>query len=110
MEKTIQINVMDEKEFFVDEAVAIHGPTKFCIDFKTTTPRGDAGNIRIVARHNVAILDPFLAKDLLRILGESVANYEKKFGVIEKPKALTIAENSVKKEGKKMDKPQSYFG
>ena len=106
----IQINIMDEKDILADEVTMLHNPTRFFIDVKSVTPRMDLGNTRVVKRHNVIILDPFIAKELLRVLEENIKSYEKKYGTIEKPQQYQKAEEMIKKEGKTDKKPQTYFG
>ena len=111
MEQKIQANVIDEKEVIADEVTIMHNPSRFFLDFKTLSPRNDFGGPnRLILRHNIVIIDPFLAKELHRVLDENIKNYEKKFGQIKKPEAIIKAEKMLEKEGKKDKKPETYFG
>jgi hypothetical protein len=110
VQKDVQINSISEKEFFVDEVMVTHGPLKMFIDFKNTTPLMDMGKQRLTIRHQVCILDPFLAKDFLRVLKENIDKYEKQFGEIKKPESLQKLEKEAKKKGKESSKKESYFG
>jgi len=110
IQKDIQINSASEKEFSVDEVMVTHGPLKIFIDFKNTVPLMDMGKQRLSIRHQVCILDPFLAKDFLRVLKENLEKYEKQFGEIKKPESLVRLEKELKKQGNQTLKKQSYFG
>ena len=109
----IRVNVNDGGEFLADEVSISHSPIRFIIDFKNITPRLDVGENapRMVLRHNVVIVDPYFAKDLLSVLTENIAKYEKRYGAIKKPETLIKAEKQAEKEGKKPNvKTQDYFG
>ncbi len=112
----IRVNVNDGGEFLADEVSVSHSPIRFILDFKNITPRLDIGENapRMVLRHNVMVMDPYFAKDLLRVLQENIDKYEKKYGQIKKPEVLEKAEKQAQKEGKKaatqIQKGQSYFG
>lgn len=113
----IRVNVNDGSEFLADEVSISHSPIRFILDFKNITPRLDIGENapRMVLRHNIIILDPYFAKDLLRVLQENLDKYEAKYGAIKKPEVLEKAEKQAVKEGKKTEKTplkkgQNYFG
>lgn len=75
--------------FNADSATIIHGQGSVVIDFKETTPRVDQvdGNTEqtVITEHNAIVLQPQMAKVLLNLLEENIANYEEKFGEIEMP-------------------------
>jgi len=52
-------------------------------------------------------MDPFLAKDMIKVLNDNIEKYEKKFGKIKRPSALEKTPKQVKK-GKVIK--QDYFG
>lgn len=72
--------------FNADSATVMHSEDSFVIDFKQTTPRLDQidGDVQhtLVAEHDPVVLNPHMAKVLLNILQENIANYEEKFGEI----------------------------
>lgn len=113
----IRVNVNDGSEFLADEVSISHSPIRFILDFKNLTPRLDVGENapRMVLRHNVIVVDPYFAKDLLNVLKENIDKYEKKYGQIKRPEVLAKAEKQAQKEGKKgkekaFKKQQDYFG
>ena len=110
----IRVSVNDGGEFLADEVSISHSPIRFILDFKNITPRLDVGDNapRMVLRHNVVIVDPHFARDLLNVLKENIEKYEKRYGPIKKPDVLQKAEKQAAKEGKKPDitKTQDYFG
>ena len=90
-QKKLNIDVNNGKVFYCDEISVIHNPLKIFIDFRNTTPRVDVRNNEfqpLVIEHNVVLMDPFLAKQLLKVLEENLKNYEKTFGEIKEPEAL----------------------
>ncbi|MCD6558040.1 MAG: DUF3467 domain-containing protein [Candidatus Aenigmarchaeota archaeon] len=72
--------------FFSDSATIRFSESKFALDFKQTSPRSDelpdGVHESIMINHNVIIIDPIMAKNLLGVLSELVKKYEKKFGKI----------------------------
>ncbi len=110
MEQEMRMNVNDGGAFFADEVSVIHNPVKIVLNFKSVTPRMDLGNqqMRLVMIHNTITMEPYLAKDLAKVLNENIKTYEKKFGTIVKPKSL----GKVKKfsAAEKKEKKADYFG
>lgn len=113
----IRVNVNDGGEFLADEVSISHSPIRFILDFKNVTPRLDIGDSapRMVLRHNVLVVDPYFARDMLRVLKENIDKYEKKYGPIKRPEVLEKAEKQAAKEGNKSEKAglkkqQDYFG
>ncbi len=110
----IRVNVNDGNEFLSDEVSVSHSPVRFILDFKNITPRLDIGETapRMVLKHNVIVIEPYFAKDLLRVLQENMEKYEKKYGQIKRPEVLVKAEKQAAKEGKKAksQKVEDYFG
>ena len=111
-EGKINIQSGEGNDFFVDGVTVLHRPNKIFFDFSSTTPRIEKGNLlRLIVKHNVAIMDPFLAKELQQVLQENIHKYEEKFGKIEKPEAIEKIEKEARKQGKeKKLPPESYFG
>jgi len=109
----MDISVDNGQEFFADEISVSHSPVRFILDFKRTTPRIEGREQRLLLRHDLVLIDPFFAKELLRVLKENVGRYEKRFGEIKKPDNLKKAEAAVKKKSKSVSKSssrQDYFG
>ncbi len=110
MEQEVRMNVNDGGHFFADEASVIHNPVKMVLDFKSVTPRIDISSqgMRVVMVHNTVAMEPYLAKDLAKVLNENIKTYEKKFGQIIRPKSLGKIKKFSGAE-KKNDKAD-YFG
>ncbi|MFH2021385.1 MAG: DUF3467 domain-containing protein [archaeon] len=113
-EKKLKFDIDNGQSFFADEAGVIHNPLRFILDFRSITPRVDVRNNEyqpIVLKHNVILMDPYMAKNIVEMLQENIKNYEKQFGKIEKPAALKKIERKAKKNPseKKADAP-GYFG
>ncbi len=75
--------------FNADSATIMHGRGSFVVDFKQTTPRldkiDDSAQHTVITEHNAVVLQPQMAKVLLNLLKENIANYEETFGEIELP-------------------------
>jgi hypothetical protein len=116
--KKINFNINDGDSFYANEISITFGPVQFALDFKNISPRVD---IRMqedakvfVMKHNVVLIDPFQAKQFVKVLEDALAKYELEFGTIEIPKAIKAAEEELKKLQSKStvkthDVP-SYFG
>ncbi len=112
-EQEVRVDVVNGDEFFADEVSVSHSPIRFVIDFKSMTPRMDLPDHppRMVIKHNLVLLDPYFAKDVLNVLKDNIEKYEKKFGEVRKPEALNKHEGEVRKAGKKPKaSKQDYFG
>ena len=90
----------------------VHRPNKFFFDFSSTTPRIEKGGLfRLMSKHNVAVVDPYLAKELVKVLKENIEKYEDKFGEISKPKEFEKIEQEAKEKGDEPKvTPENYFG
>jgi hypothetical protein len=115
--KSINLGVDDGKEFFAHETSVNFNPTQFIFDFRCITPRIDPRSREIpfiALKHNVIMVDPWHAKEILRILNNSVQKFEEQFGTIEQPKAvqkyLKDAKKMQKKEPSLETQTPSYFG
>lgn len=110
--QNINIHSGEGNEFSADSIIVVHKPSKLFLDFSSTTPRIEKGGIlRLIVKHNVAIVDPYLAKEFSNALQENIKKYEEKFGEIKKPIELEKVEKEAKKQGKKSKiLPESYFG
>ncbi len=119
-QKKINFDIDNGDVFYCDEIGVIHTPLKVFLDFKNTTPRVDVRNNQfqpLVTKHNVIVMDPYLAKELIAVLSENLKNYEKKFGKISKPESLEKAQKEAKKLANKSSKANTtrnvspvYFG
>jgi len=109
----VRMNVKDNSSFNAEEVSVIHNPLRIVLDFKSVTPRVDVSGqpMRMTMEHNVVVLEPYLAKNLLRVLEDNIKNYEKRFGKIDEPKAMEKAKKLAKADGKKAKEvKQDYFG
>ncbi len=89
----VTFNIDDGGEaFFAHELSTQAQPTQICLDFKNISPRLDSrnqeGNAVVFIKHNVIIADPWMIKDMARVINETLEKYEKLFGKIERPRAL----------------------
>ncbi len=75
--------------FHADSVTVMHSPTKFMLDFRLTTARLDKveGEQKqtFVVEHDAVVMDPKLAKQLIKLLEENVAKYEEHHEEIEVP-------------------------
>lgn len=113
MQQEVRMNINDGDPFFADEISVIHNPLKFVFDFKNISPRLDMPGqpMRVAMKHNVITCDPHMAKDFLDALKHNLDEYEKKYGKIEKPKALIKAQKERQAKSKKSKQPTAdYFG
>lgn len=113
MKKQVNFEIDTGDAFFADEVTVVHNPTKMIFDFKSVTPRFDMRNKEmqpIKVCHNLVMVDIFMAKEIHRILGENIKNFEKRFGKIEMPKALQKAKRQDKKAKKEKIEAPIYFG
>ena len=102
--KKINLGISDGNEFFAHELSVNFNPTQFILDFRCVTPRSDprSRDIPFISiKHNVVLVEPFHAKRILEVLTNVISQYEKRFGKIEKPKALQVAEKKSKKDSNK---------
>ncbi|MBI5389788.1 DUF3467 domain-containing protein [Candidatus Woesearchaeota archaeon] len=114
-ENKINFDIVNGTEFFSDDFAITHTPVRFYLDFKRAVPRLDIRNRDfqpMVISHNVVILDPFMAKNLIELLQQNLQKYEKQFGKIKPPKALEKANKKNKKPKDDTTKEESpvYFG
>ena len=94
----------DTNIFFSNQQSVAHEPDKFILDFKSALPQFSPENQpTMVINHRIMVLDPWGAKEFLRVLRENVERYEHKFGPIKKPEAIAKAE----KEALSMAKQES---
>ena len=111
MNEPLQVDVNPGQDFFAEQVSVSHSPVRFVVDFVRSTPRIDSSTqtTRLFMSHSIVMLDPYLAREFLSVLGDNIAKYEKKFGKIEKPEALKTFEKQMEKSGRKPVK-QDYFG
>lgn len=108
----INMTINEGEPFFAHEATVNYMPTQFTIDFKCITPRNDPRSKRptFQMKHNVVMVEPWHAKQLISVLKSVVKKYEDQFGKIKKPKQIEKAEkNKPKSSPEKVEMP-SYFG
>ncbi len=110
------LSINEGRVFYSNEIGIAHNPIKFFIDFKSLSPRVDIRNREytpMILEHNTIAVDPFMAKEMLSLLEDSIKKYEETFGMIKKPKSLEIA-NKLSKNKKKASAESthvpSYFG
>ena len=121
-ERKINLSISEGEPFFSHEMSINFNPTQFILDFKCVTPRVDPrtrdGTAVLSLKHNVVMIEPYHAKQMLNALGEVIEKYEKKFGKIKIPSALAQIEKEVQKksktkkseDGAKTGKFPSYLG
>lgn len=113
-QKQVKFEVNNGHTFYSDEISVIHNPLKFFLDFKKTSPRVDVRNNQfqpLVVEHNVVMLDPYNAKQLLGILKQNIENYEKTFGEIQQPEQLSKAKEKQEQTATTTKEIHpSYFG
>ena len=118
--KKIQMGIQDGTEFFAHEMSINFNPLQFIFDFRSVTPRNDPQAREgpfLPMRHNVVLVDAFHAKKIHEVLTNMISEYEKKYGKIEKPKALKKQEKENAKLGKQIKSKKdtketmpTYFG
>lgn len=121
-EQKIHFSINEGDPFFSHDTSINFNPAQFIFDFRCVTPRIDPrtndGSRVMQLKHNVVMLEPYHAKQIMEVLTDMVQKYEKKFGKIVKPKAITKLEKEVKasdKSGKKkteeiIDNFPNYLG
>ena len=115
-EKKLNVSINEGNEFFAHEMSINFNPTQFVFDFRCITPRidirtRDAPVLNI--KHDIIIVEPWHAKEILRVLTNVIENYEKQFGKIEKPKAIKIMEkkqSKIQAPGIMKTQAPSYMG
>jgi hypothetical protein len=89
-------------------------PLRITFDFKNISPRFDARNNEyqpIVVEHTTITMDPWQAKEFLKILMAHMENYEKQYGVANKPESVVKFEEMMKNSPTiANEKVQTYFG
>jgi hypothetical protein len=116
-EQKINFVINDGDSFYANEISITFGPAQFSADFKNISPRvdmrGQDGSKTFALKHNVVIMEPFQAKNFIKVLNDAIVRYEKDFGTIEMPKQLKAAEKKFKldnKPSKNTPSVPSYFG
>lgn len=97
-EKQIQgIQNFDNNPFVSNQQNVTIQTDKILLDFKNIYSQFDpANNEIIIINHKMIILDPYIAKLFFDTLNKSIMEYEKQFGKIKKPEAVTKAEEQAK--------------
>jgi hypothetical protein len=116
--KNLNVTVNEGEAFYCHELSINYNPMQFVLDFKSVTPRVDLRSKdmpSISIKHNVVLLDPYHAKQTVELLSKVLADFEKDFGKITKPKALEAMEKKAAKEGKELKNlpptlSPTYFG
>lgn len=82
------------KSFFADNISVLHNPNQFILDFKNNSPRLDQvqGEVKVTIKvdHNTVVVNPVMAKELIKVLTDSLEKYEKQFGEVKVPKKQSI--------------------
>ncbi len=116
MEQLQGIEHFDKAPLLSNNQTINHQPDRFILDFKGAYPQYSPDiTPTLVIRHKVVLLDPYGAKEFLKILQENVRRYEETYGKIRPPKALATAKKKAKKQEKEVvtaspAKPPSYLG
>ena len=114
MAEQVNLNIVEGDAFFAHEVSINYNPTQITMDFKCITPRVDprAKKPSFQLKHNVVMIEPWHAKALLTLLNDVVKKYEKDFGKINKPKAITKAEKIRKasQDSKVPEAAPTYMG
>jgi len=112
---------LDEQPLLSNAQTVSHAPDRFVIDFKGTYPQfSESNSPLILVNHKSVLLDPYMAKEFLRIFEENVKKYEETYGEIKTPEtiekyksmekdALKNSERSVTSTDDSSKKPR-YFG
>ena len=114
--KNLNVTVNEGDAFYCHEMSVNYNPLQFILDFKSVTPRVDLRSKTVPSiniKHNVVLLEPYHAKQMLQLLNRVVTDFEKDFGKINKPKALEKAEKKAAtaiKPGKTETVAPTYFG
>lgn len=105
------IQTFDSHPFFSNSQVINHQPDKVMVDFQMVAPQfGPNNEVTMTVSHRLIVLDPHVAKNLHKALGENLEKYEKSFGKIDVPDAIRKAEKDHKKsKSLNVDKP-TYYG
>jgi len=105
---------IDNSPMMSNQQTVAHQPDKFVLDFKSIFPQYTPDNKQtVVINHKVILLDPYIAKDFLKVLKDNVEKYEKKYGIIKKPDQLKKAESMIKdmqKQAATGTEAPSYMG
>ncbi len=115
-QEQINLNINDGEPFFAHEVTINFTPTQVTMDFKCITPRTDPRSKKpsFQMKHNVVMVEPWHAKNLLGVLNSVIQKYEDEFGKIQKPKALEKAEKKqkefIKKAGEQLPEVPTYMG
>ncbi len=116
MPNNVKFDIQDGGDFFAHETSVQYSPTQFILDFKSITPRVDPrANDGMVysLKHNVVLVDPYHATQLLELMTRVIKRYEKEFGKITKPKSVQIMEKKSQKQTKPVveeTKSPQYLG
>jgi len=117
MDKEEKINfvINDGDTFNANEISISFGPSQFSLDFKNISPRIDVrsqdGTKTFALKHNVIVLEPYQAKNFVKMLNDILSRYEKEFGAITISKQLKSANKKLKLEKKPIENNvPSYFG
>ncbi|MBN2459708.1 DUF3467 domain-containing protein [Candidatus Woesearchaeota archaeon] len=96
------INNVDNFPFFSNTQTIAHQPDKVIIDFKNIHPQFTPDNKPVqVCVHRLVLMEPYVAKEFMKILKENIDKYEQKFGKIKKPAPMAKAAKEAKKQSKK---------
>ena len=113
MEQQQAINNIDQSPPYTsNEQTIYHYPDKFIIDFRYLHHQFVGTEGLAVINHKVIILDPWVIKNLVKVMEDNIQKYESKFGEITKPTAISTAENEHKlnKDNIADTKNLGYFG
>ncbi|MFH1850247.1 MAG: DUF3467 domain-containing protein [archaeon] len=99
-ENKLNINLDLGRKFGANELTIAHNDTEFIIDFKAIAPRFTQVPVNesemkteaiVKIEHQPIGINPFLAKEMVRILSEDIKRYEKQYGEIAKKRPAQAA-------------------
>ncbi|MBS3112597.1 DUF3467 domain-containing protein [Candidatus Woesearchaeota archaeon] len=110
-EQQIKFSIVEGEPFFSHDMSINFNPSQFIFDFRCVTPRIDPrtndGSRVMQLKHNIVMLEPYHAKQVAEVLAGMVQKYEKRFGKIEKSKAIKQMEKETRKEKPKLKSENS---
>ncbi len=113
-EQKIKFSINEGEPFFSHDMSINFNPAQFIFDFRCVTPRTDPrtsdGSRVMQLKHNVVMLEPYHAKQIMEVLSDMVQKYEKRFGKIVKPKAIAKMEKEAKKPKTKKKQEEGKAG
>lgn len=112
-QKINAVQNFDNNPILSDHQTISHAPDKFLIDFKGINPQFTPDNQpTMIINHKLVLLEPYIAKEFLKILQENIQKFEEKYGEIKIPESIKTAQKEVipSKENITTSEKPSYMG